>query len=404
MKLLRKAWFWAVIVGVAVVVGLVLRQRWLGPEVRVVTVVRREIVQTMVVSGRVLPPARVNVGSLVSGVVAEVGAREGAHVKAGDLLVQINDDALRASLAQAEAGLGLARARLQQTRTVSVKVTSEAHKQADANLELAEVGLQRSLALFATGGISQSELDEATRARDVARSQHDSTQAQARAVGPGGADHQAALATVAQAAAGVAVAQVRLAEAKISAPVSAVVLSRAIEPGDLVQAGRTLFVLSQDGETQLVIEPDEKNLRSLAIGQQARASADAFAQESFAAEIAYIAPAVDPLRGTIELRLRVPSPPLYLRADMTVSVDAEVGRRPDALVLPAEAVRDVGSPSPWVLVVKGVRVERREVKLGLRGEEIVELVSGVVEGESVALAGVVELAAGSRVRPVSKEK
>jgi HlyD family secretion protein len=404
VKLLRKAWFWAVIAAVAVALGLVVWQRWRGPKVSVAAVQRREIVQTLVVSGRVLPPARINVGSLVSGVARTLGAREGDHVQAGDLLVQLDDAELRASLAQAEAGLAVARARLQQSRTVNARVAGEAHRQADVNLESAELGYQRSLALFRGGGISQAELDEARRAHDIARSQHESTEAQVKAVGPGGADHQAAVASVAQAAAGVAVAQVRLGEAKITAPTAARVLSRAVEQGELVAVGRALFVLAQDGPTELVIEPDEKNLRSLALGQKARASADAFPQESFAAEISYIAPAVDPQRGTIELRLTVPAPPAYLKPDMTVSVDAELGRRPDALVVPADALHDVGTPGPWVFVVKGDLLERRDVKLGLRGDGIVELGAGVAEGEIVALAGAGELAAGARIRPVLKEK
>lgn len=402
MKVLRKAWFWALIALLLLGASLWLRQRLLGPTIEVAKVAKREIVQKIVVSGRVLTPTRVNVGSLVSGVIEAVSAREGDHVAAGDLLVKIRDAELRAALAQAEAGLAVAEARLHQTRTVTTQVADQAHKQADTNLELSELSYQRTLALFQTGGVSQAELDEVKRARDIAQSQHDSSDAQRRALGRGGADHRAALAGVAQAAANVAVAKVRLDEATITAPARGVILARNIEPGDLVQAGRTLFVLAVDGETQLSIEPDEKNLPYLAIGQRARASADAFAKESFDAKVTYIAPAVDAQRGTIEVRLTVPSPPAYLRPDMTVSVDAEAGRHPDALVVPTSALHDVGSPSPWLFVVANGRLERREVKLGLRGDGAVELLSGASEGELVALLGVAELVAGARVRPIVK--
>ena len=108
----------------------------------------------------------------------------------------------------------------------------------------------------------------------------------------------------------------------------------------MVQPGKVLMVLSPVGETQLVLQIDERNLARLKLGQQALASADAYPAERFAAELVYINPAVDPQRGTVEVKLRVPAPPAYLRQDMTVSVDIEVDRHADALALPANAVHD----------------------------------------------------------------
>ena len=145
------------------------------------------------------------------------------------------------------------------------------------------------------------------------------------------------------------------------------------------------------------IDPDESTLARLAVGLPALVSPEAFPERRFGAEVSYLAPAVDPQRGTIEVRLAVAEPPPELRADMTVSVDVEVARNPDALVLPVGVVRDVGTRAPWVLVVVAGRVERRDVKLGTEGEELVELLSGVAEGDlAIPLdAGVV---VGDRVR------
>ena len=60
---------------------------------------------------------------------------------------------------------------------------------------------------------------------------------------------------------------------------------------------------------------------------------------------------VDAQRGTLEVKLRVPEPPQYLRQDMTVSVDIEVARRDRALVVSADCVRDAENAQPWVLKV-----------------------------------------------------
>ena len=70
----------------------------------------------------------------------------------------------------------------------------------------------------------------------------------------------------------------------------------------MVQPGKVLMVLSPAGETQLVLQIDERNLGRLKLGQRALASADAYPQERFAAELVYINPGVDAQRGTVEVQ------------------------------------------------------------------------------------------------------
>jgi HlyD family secretion protein len=170
-----------------------------------------------------------------------------------------------------------------------------------------------------------------------------------------------------------------------------------VEPGDVVAAGKTILVLSREGETRLSVQPDEKSLAFLAVGQPATAAADAFPGAPFPATVTFIAPSVDPARGTVEVRLRVPEPPPFLRPEMTVSVNVDVARKPDALALPAEAVRDVAS-APWVLRVAGGRAERREVRLGVRGEGWVEVSDGLAPGDAVVAPAAGRVGEGERVR------
>jgi HlyD family secretion protein len=118
--------------------------------------------------------------------------------------------------------------------------------------------------------------------------------------------------------------------------------------------------------------------------------------------VTYIAPSVDPQRGTVEVRLDVPEPPPYLRPDMTVSVNIEVGRRPAARVVPREAVQDLASSAPWVWRLDGRRAERRGVELGLRGEAQVEIVRGLEDGDRVLVPGGTTLRPGQRVRASQK--
>jgi HlyD family secretion protein len=77
------------------------------------------------------------------------------------------------------------------------------------------------------------------------------------------------------------------------------------------------------------------------------ASAGAFPNEAFAAEVVYVNPGIDLQRASVEVKLRVPEPPDYLRQDMTISVDIETARHPGALIVPAEAI------PVWAVAIHG---------------------------------------------------
>lgn len=395
----RGRWRWLILVAIALASGAVYGTvRALGPQVAAVQVSRRALIQTVIVSGRVLPPARINVGTTLLGVARSVAVREGDHVRAGDLLVQLDDAEQQAAVALARAGLSQARARLRQLKHIALPIAREQHRQADANLELAQLSFERQAALAQQGSATQAQLDEARRALQIAQSQHDSTDAQAKGSGPHGAEHAIALAAYAQAAAQVAQAEARAAQTRIVAQTPALVLTRSVEPGELVQPGRTILILARDGETQLSVQPDEKNLAELRLEQAAQASADAFPQDRFPARVSYIAPAVDPQRGTIEVRFVVEQPPAYLRPDMTVSVNIEVGRRDAALVVPKDAVQDIAG-APWVWAVRDGRARRCPVDLGLRDDRSVEVRRGLSDGDIVVSSSPRPLREGQRVRP-----
>jgi len=380
-------------------------QRALGPKVAVVFPARREVVQTVVSSGRVLSPAEVSLGSQLGGLVREVRAREGERVTAGQVLVELDDRELSTQVEQARAGVLVASTRVGQLRTVSARVAGESVRQAQANLRAAETTWERQRTLFRSGAIAATELESAQRAVDVARSQLQSAQIASAGSSAGGGDARVAVAGRVQAEAALRVAEARLAQSRVVAPAAGVIMTRSVEPGDVVTPGRALLVLLRDGDTELSMTPDERNLADLRLGQRAVASAEAFPDRPFPAEVSYIAPTIDALRGTVEVKLRVPTPPPFLRPSMTVSVEVEVARHPNALSLPPDAVRDAATPSPWVMVVgDDGRTARRPVTLGLRGERVVEVASGLGERERVVPSSVgAAVRVGQRVRLRSAE-
>ena len=287
--LLRRPTVWLALV-ILLVAGVVLVVRWRGPVVHTTLAVRRDLEQHIVSSGRVRVPTRVQIAAQTAGLVVAVGAVEGQRVKAGDLLVQIDDGAERAAVAQAEAAVNQARARVEQLRRVGAIVATEALRQTQTNLERARVELERTTKLAGTGAVPAVELENARRAVDIAQAQTNAAEAQQVASAPLGADSRVALGALLQAQAQLSGAKVRLAQTRIVALQSGAVLTRSVEPGDVVQPSRTLLVLAADADVQLVFQPDERNLAWIRLGQQARASADAYPQQVFDATVSYIAP------------------------------------------------------------------------------------------------------------------
>ncbi|MFI4928885.1 MAG: efflux RND transporter periplasmic adaptor subunit [Burkholderiales bacterium] len=373
----------------------------LGQRVATLKVTQRDFVRTVVASGRVQAPHRVDIGVQIVGTVAEVPVAEGQTVAANQTLVVLDSRELRASAAQADVAVAQAQARLRQLTELQVPVAVQSLRQAQVNLDNARAQLQRQQNLFEQGFIGQAALDDARKGVDLADSQVRSASEQLRTLRPSGSDFALAQTTLEQARANAEAARARLAYATVRAPSAGVLINRDVEPGDVVQPGKALMVLSPSGDTELVVQIDEKNLGLLALGQHALASADAFADQRFAAELVYINPGVDAQRGSVEVKLRVASPPPYLRQDMTVSVDIEVARRAQALLVPSDAVRDADSGSPWVLVVEDGRARRRPVVLGLRGNGVAEALQGLQPDDEVVPVTAAAVGDGTRVRTAS---
>lgn len=395
--------FWYKIAIAIILVSLVVvylsRNLILGKPVEAYEASIGDLVQTVVASGRVITPQRISIASEITGRVNFIPVFEGQTVKQGQLLIQLNDQDERASLAQATAAVGQAEAKLRQLHEVTLPDASQNLKQAQTNAEQARKQFERTRDLQARGFISHAQLDEAKRNYDVITSQVSAARLQVKSNQPAGSDLAVALAALAQAKASLSLAHVKLNEDSILAPANGTLIRRSVELGDIAQPGKELMLLAADGETQILVQIDEKNLAKLVLGQKVLGSADAYADQRFDAVVSYINPGVDATRGSVEVKMLVPNPPAYLRQDMTVSVDIETARRSGALVIPTGTLHDASSNTPWVLVVRNKHTVRQPVKLGLRGDSSVEVLSGLKAGEAVILTAVGTITADMRVRP-----
>lgn len=395
MKTGRAVWL-----GSALAVGLLWLgwQAWRPPEMEAVQVRQAPLLRTVQFSARVATLTRADVGSTVTGRVLEVLVDEGTPVQRGQVLLRLESDEARAALTQAQAAERQAQARWTAVRGPLAVQAAAAEAQAAATARAAQAETVRVRQLVAQGFVSDTRRDDAERALAVAQAQLTAAQSQVQSLAEGGADWEQARAQLALAQAATQAAQARLDLMQVRAPADGRVLVRTVEPGQTVQPGKALLSLALTGPVQLKAQVDERFLEQLQEGQPATVVADAYAQQRWGAQVMRIAPAVDAQRGSVEVTLALVSdPPAFLREDMTVSVEVETGRRAQALVLPLAALRqqrpDGGAQ---VLVVQSGRAERRDVKLGLRTLEQVEVTDGLAAGDAVLLNPAA--AAGQRVR------
>ncbi|MBC7703829.1 MAG: efflux RND transporter periplasmic adaptor subunit, partial [Rhodoferax sp.] len=323
----------------------------------------------------------------VTGELVERRVKEGDLVQPGDVLAVLRADELEAAVREAEAGL----AQLQQSTRPQAQASL---REAQARLAQASREAKRRRDLFEQQMITREAMEQAIQAETITRTALEQALLTARSLVAGNPGEAAARARVAS-------AKAQLAKITIRAEVAGTVLTRNAEPGDLVQPGRVLFEIAGSGDTEVVVPLDEKNLAVLAVGQAGMCITDAYPMRPFPAKVSFIAPSVDPQRGTVEVRFSVTPVPGFLRQGMTVSVNVETGRRARVIVVPNDALSGMdGNRAALWLVVNG-RATRRQVQLGLRGVTETEVTAGLRAGEWILADAQPALAQGERVRVVA---
>ncbi|MBB1472946.1 efflux RND transporter periplasmic adaptor subunit [Luteimonas sp. MC1782] len=379
-------------VAAAVVVVLVLLWglgRLRGPELPGYEVVTGPLVQSVVATGRVAAPSRVQVGAEIAGLVLERRVIEGDRVAPGDVLVVLRARDLEARRAEASAALD--------TLRQADRPDAEARlRQARAGLAQAERELARRRELGQRQLVARESVEQAAQAAVAARAAVEQARVAVAALSGGARE--------AQARERLGAADADLARAVIRATVSGTVLTRDVEAGDTVNPGDVLLEIARDAPGEILLPLDEKNLARLALGQPATCIADAFPDRPFAATVHHVAPGIDPSRGTVDVRLRIDPAADFVRQDMTVTATIRTGSREDALAVPNDALldADAGSNRASVLLVRDGRVQRTTVRIGLRGLAMSEVTEGLRAGDHVLAAAALDAADlpgdGSRVR------
>jgi RND family efflux transporter MFP subunit len=270
---------------------------------------------------------------------------------------------------------------------------------AEVALDAAQTQLNVLLAGANTDAVraSQSNVGSAAAQRDAAQAQLDLLLA-----GATEEQIQAAEAAVAQARVALDQARLRLEQVTLTAPMAGAVTSLSLEPGEMVNPGQTVIVLSDLTALEVDVYLDETDVVRVAAGQETRVSLDAFPGVEMAGEVTYIAPTAqtrtgvvlypitvrltpgDPSTGSPPRVLAVAGQGLPARAGMTADVEIITASQGDVLIVPLRAV-EVEEKRAYVRRLAGDQVERVEVTLGMVTETEVEITGDVAEGPALSL-------------------
>jgi len=304
----------------------------LYPRVRVASAESGPAVQAVYATGTVEPVTWARVAPLAMGRIVAFEAAEGQHVSRGDVLVRLDDQELRARVAELEA--------------------RESY--------LGEQ-VRRRGTLLATGSASQQAFDQAQ-------------------------------SEMFQMTASLAAARKRLAEMTITSPLDGIVLRRDGDVGETVREGQTVFWVGQTEPLWITTDVDEEDIPLVAVGQRVLVKTDAFPGRVFEGRVSRITPKGDAVQRTYRIRVGIASP-TELRIGMVVEVNVVVRETKDATLVPSAAVR-----ANRVVVIDGDRATAREVKTGVVGRRMTEILDGLAPGERVAVDPPSRVRDGTRVR------
>ena len=361
-----------------------------APAVSVAPVLRKNITDRLEIASEFQPFQEINVYAKVSGYVEKLNIDWGTHVRQGEVMAVLEIPELEQQLQLDEAAL----------------------RKSQHDLRRAREELNRAQSAYTVANLTYTRLAEVQKVRPELVAQQDvdvalgkNQEADAAVSGA-----KAGLAAAEQA---VAVAQAALdkdkalyAYSRITAPFDGVVTELSAYKGALLAAGTSsnkndlpLCKLSQNNMLRLVIPLPERAVPEISVGQTVDLKVSSLGKTT-QGKIARTSGQIDPGTRTMHTEVQVPNANYELVPGMYASVQLPLHTAENALTVPVQAFQPSGEGRGTVLVVNSSnQVELREVKLGIQTADLVQLLSGVQEGERVIIGDQGQYRSGELVNP-----
>jgi RND family efflux transporter MFP subunit len=365
-----------------------------GPvEIRVAPVSTSQIQRVIESVGTLYPYDEVIISAEVEGPVEQVASDLGDAVKEGQILAKISDEEQRYLVAQNEAQLRQSLERLglknETDKVRDIRETPEVRR-AQADLFDAEQRFKRVRELVDQRIGSQQDLDQAEARYKAMQAAYDATLNQTRNL----------IQEIERFKAVLDLQRKKLRDTNVRAPYAAYVKDRQVTVGQYVRVNTPLFTLVKTDPIRLRIEIPERMAPWVKEGQTAEVTVEAFGGRVFAGKIWRISPTVDQSKRTFLVEALIANSAGELKPGSYAKARVKTNKFEQIHLIPFRAVNYVlGSYRAYV--VGNNTVEAREVKLGDRFDDNVEVIEGLSDGERVATTQVARLESGVKVRVAS---
>ena len=351
--------------------------------------VRKESVRRSVdVVGTLAAVDQVTISSEADGKVRRILADLGDRVKAGDVLIELDGEKQQYAYEQQQAALARALAQYGATNPrelPEIERTPEARR-SNAELVQATQAFDRATELFKRTLISQQALDDARATLQSARSRYDEAL-------QNGKDLRASI-QASEAAMKLADRERR--DTQIRAAFDGYVERRMVNLGELVKAQMPVMAIVRLDPLKVIAEIPEKMTPWISDGRPVELRVDAYPGRPFAGTVTRVSPAVNPATRAFPFEARIPNADAALKPGTFARVHLEIGKVDDVLTLPYSAIQYRYGVNR-VFVVAGGKLAVRELTLGERLGDRVEIISGVKADERVAVTDVDTLTDGLNV-------
>jgi HlyD family secretion protein len=351
------------------------------------SIIERSLSSALELTGTLEGQEEVIVSSELDGKLSSMHIDLGSYVKKGDKLFSLDERELGWRLEQAKANLSIAEITLGQAgKPGGTNDSHPAVRDAYAALEKAKIDFERTEQLLKDGVISRQEYDRNKSLYDQTRARWETAIAQVEGY----------RANLIQAHANLQLADKQLKDSIIYAPITASVKERLASTGQYVKKGEPLVKLIQINPLRLRTTVPEQYLQQLKSGETINFTVDSLPNKEFAGKITRFSPAVDKNSRSLMVEATIENPKLELKAGMFARVKLTFGEKRPVLLVPQKAViTAVGLNKVYVLA--DGKAQAREVTLGQKDGDLIEIVSGVSANETVITSNLDKLADGTVV-------
>lgn len=367
-----------------------------------VETVRKGPIDHIITADAVLYPVnQANVTAKISSPVKRVLVNRGDHVKAGQLLIELESADLAAAANESK---GLYDQALSALQTVTGATTVEDKGRAQADLQSAQQVLEAAkkvydsrVALQSQGALAQRLVDDAKVNLVQAQSAYDTAKRHLDTLNSVAQREQirAAQASVEAAKAHYENSEVQLSYGKIVSPISGIVADRPVYPGEMPASGTPLLSIVDVSSVVARANVPVKEASVIEVGRPATITGP---DGDIAGKVVVVSPAVNPSTTTVEVWVQAPNPEGKLKPGGTVQVAIKAETLQDVTLVSSAAILNSDEGGQIVMVVTGDNVaHERKVNVGIRQGSNVEIISGVNEGEKVVTVGGLGLDDGSKV-------